>query len=420
MKHAYLFPAALVCTTICQAEIPETTARDGLPNVLKKLSAGEDVRIAYLGGSITEAPGWRVLSLKWLQEQYPKARIQEINATFSGTTSAFGAFRLGREVVTKKPDLLFVEYVMNDGGRNPQRTSQAMEGIVRQTWQANPATDICFVYTVGKSTLTFYQSGRRPVAVETMEKVADHYGVPSIDFGPAVAELEKSGKLTLTAPLPPPAQRDGANGKIIFSGDGLHPHVETGHPLYLAAIQRSWPAIKEASRDVPVRKPVEPLNASPWQTAQLLPIKELKLEGGWKPLAADSAAMTSAGRRAPLMWTGEKAGDSIEFSFTGTCFGLYSLKGPDSGTFRVTVDSLPPLEDAKFDSFCTADRWRVSPWIYPDELPQGVHRVRIEMTGTAPDKKALLKGNYAKLPADQRDGTRLHVSDVMIIGAAEH
>ncbi|WAC21715.1 SGNH/GDSL hydrolase family protein [Luteolibacter sp. SL250] len=416
MKPA-LFPiAAIICSSVCHAEIPETSARGGLPNVLAKLDAGEPVRVAYLGGSITEAAGWRVLSLEWLREKYPKAGVEEINATFSGTNSAFGAFRLGREVVAKKPDLLFVEFVMNDGSTDPQRTSRAMEGIVRQLWTAAPAADICFVYTVGKSTLPLYQAGSRPPAVEAMEKVADHYGVPSIDFGPAVAELEKSGKLTFTAPLP---SAPAADGKIIFSGDGVHPHVETGHPLYLAAIQRSWPAISAAAKSAAPHQLPAPLDAASWQRAALLPMKGLARRGNWRELAADAPPMKSAGSRAPLMWCGEKPGDAIEFSFIGTCFGLYSLKGPDCGTFRVTVDSLPPVEAAKFDSFCVADRWRVSPWIYPQDLPDGVHRVRIEMTGTAPDKKAVLKDHFAKLPPDQRDGTRLYVSDVMVIGAAE-
>lgn len=409
-----LFPiAAIICSAVCHAEIPETQARGGLPNVLEKLNKGEPIRVAYLGGSITEATGWRVLSLEWLREKYPAARVEEINATFSGTNSAFGAFRLGREVVEKKPDLLFVEFVMNDGSSDPQRTSRAMEGIVRQMWTAVPAADICFVYTIGKSTLPLYQSGSRPPAVEAMEKVAAHYGVPSIDFGPAVAELEKSGKLTFTAPLP---STPAADGKIIFSGDGVHPHMETGHPLYLAAIQRSWPAISAAAKSAALHQLPAPLDATSWQEAALVPMKDLARQGNWRELAADAPPMKSAGGRAPLMWSGEKPGDIIEFSFTGTCFGLYALKGPDCGTFRVTVDSLPPVEAAKFDSFCVADRWRVSPWIYPHDLPDGLHRVRIEMTGTAPDKKAVLKDHFAKLPADQSDGTRLYLSDVMVIG----
>ncbi|RYD36729.1 MAG: SGNH/GDSL hydrolase family protein, partial [Verrucomicrobiaceae bacterium] len=46
-----LFPiTAIICSAVCHAQIPETSARGGLPNVLAKLNAGEPVRVAYLGG----------------------------------------------------------------------------------------------------------------------------------------------------------------------------------------------------------------------------------------------------------------------------------------------------------------------------------------------------------------------------------
>ena len=41
----------------------ECRVRDGLPNLFAKLNAGGPVRIAYLGGSITAAQGWRPKSL---------------------------------------------------------------------------------------------------------------------------------------------------------------------------------------------------------------------------------------------------------------------------------------------------------------------------------------------------------------------
>ncbi len=53
----------------------ECHRRAGLANFQAKLEAGKDVKIAYLGGSITAAPGWRVLSRQWFQQQYPKVKV---------------------------------------------------------------------------------------------------------------------------------------------------------------------------------------------------------------------------------------------------------------------------------------------------------------------------------------------------------
>ena len=40
-------------------EASECRARGGLPNVEAKARAGGAIRVGYLGGSITAAPGWR-------------------------------------------------------------------------------------------------------------------------------------------------------------------------------------------------------------------------------------------------------------------------------------------------------------------------------------------------------------------------
>lgn len=160
----------------------ECNSRNGLPNFLAKVAAGDEVKVAYLGGSITAAPGWRVQSLEWLQERYPNAKFAEIHAAIGGTGSDLGVFRLERDVLRHKPDLLFVEFAVNDGGAPPERIHKAMEGIVRQTWAADPNTDICYVYTLTEKMLPDLQSGKMPRAASAMEQLADHYRIPSIHF----------------------------------------------------------------------------------------------------------------------------------------------------------------------------------------------------------------------------------------------
>lgn len=125
----------------------EFTVRGGCPNFFRKLSAGKAVKIAYLGGSITAQNGWPPKTLKWFREQYPDATVDQIHAAIGGTGSDLGVFRLQGDVLQHKPDLLFVEFAVNDGGAPPDRITKSMEGIVRQAWAADPNLDICFVYT---------------------------------------------------------------------------------------------------------------------------------------------------------------------------------------------------------------------------------------------------------------------------------
>jgi hypothetical protein len=191
-----------------QAKANELSIRGGLPNFFDKLKKGEDVRVGYLGGSITAANGWRVKSLKWLKEQYPDATLSEINATIGGTGSDLGVFRADQDVISKKPDLLFVEFAVNDGGP-AEKVQRSMEGIVRQTWKADPTTDICFVYTLSEPMLPAYKDGKFTTVATAMEGVADHYQIPSIAFGPEVTKQVLDGSLIFTGKPDPakPGQR---------------------------------------------------------------------------------------------------------------------------------------------------------------------------------------------------------------------
>ncbi len=233
----------------------ECQPRSGLPHVRSKIEANQAIKIAYLGGSITAAVGWRVQSREWLQKEYPGTPFEEVHAAIGGTGSDLGVFRLGNDVLRHEPDLLFVEFAVNDGGASPERIHKAMEGIVRQTWKSDPTTDICFVYTVSLPVMTDLHRGRMQRSASAMEELADLYGIPSIHFGVRVAAMENSGDLVFKAPKPD----NLADAKpMIFSSDGVHPHTETGHRLYTEAITRSWPSVWTASRKnerAPCRNP---------------------------------------------------------------------------------------------------------------------------------------------------------------------
>src|SRR5436853_5175278 len=105
---------ALSClTTVYGEALSECQSRAGLPHILGKLAGSNTVRIAYLGGSITAQEGWRPKTLKWFRDQFPAAKVQEINAAIGGTGSDLGVFRLKHDVLDKDPDLLFIEFAVN-------------------------------------------------------------------------------------------------------------------------------------------------------------------------------------------------------------------------------------------------------------------------------------------------------------------
>ena len=86
-----------------------------------KLESKQEVTIAFIGGSITEGltagpeKCWAKLTYDRLCEKYPDTKINYVNAGLSGTPSVLGNIRLQRDVLDHKPDMVFVEFAVNDG-----------------------------------------------------------------------------------------------------------------------------------------------------------------------------------------------------------------------------------------------------------------------------------------------------------------
>ncbi|NOY81972.1 MAG: SGNH/GDSL hydrolase family protein [Kiritimatiellaeota bacterium] len=394
----------------------ECRARRGLPNFFGKLEAGGTVRIAYLGGSITAQPGWRVLSRQWFQKQYPKARIEEINAAIGGTGSDLGVFRLQHDVLRFKPDLLFVEFAVNDGGAPPDRIQKAMEGIVRQTWKADPTTDICYVYTSTQGMLRDLQAGKFPRAASAMEGVADHYGIPSIHMGLEVARLEKTGKVLFKAPKPKTAEEKATvAGKVLFSKDGVHPYTDTGHPLYLAAIVRSMAKIKRLGTAGPHSLPA-PLQEDNWADARMVPLSRAMLSPGWQKLDPTANRLAKRfGKRLPGLWKASKPGETLRFRFRGKAVAVYDIVGPDCGRIIVRLDDRAPVVRPRFDAYCTYHR--LSKLQIAAGLPDKVHSVVCKIDSKQPDKAAILAKRHQKIDDPKRfDDTAWYAGALLLRG----
>ncbi|WP_218281182.1 hypothetical protein [Verrucomicrobium spinosum] len=61
----------------------------------------------------------------------------------------------------------------------------------------------------------------------------------------------------------------------------MHPHVETGHELYLQTIIRAWPAIAEKGAGAKPHALTAPLRADNWEKAKLVPVTQDMLKGSW-------------------------------------------------------------------------------------------------------------------------------------------
>lgn len=399
-------------------EAREVTPRGGLPNFFRKAqTTGAEIKVGYLGGSITAQNGWRVQTLAHFKQAYPQASFTEINAAIGGTGSDLGVFRVQQDVLSKGPDLLFVEFAVNDGGADPQRIIRTMEGIVRQTWKANPSTDICFVYTLTEALSPPMLEGKLQRSASAMEKVADFYGIPSIALGMEVAKLAKAGQLVWRAKLPKTeAEKAALGGKFVFAADGVHPHDSTGQVLYTQAIIRSLPALAIANATPTPHASKLALDPANWERAKLVPITGAKLSAGLASAdpATDAHAKVWA-KRLPVMVKLTRPGQSLEFQFQGTHCAVYDVVGPAGGKVAVTLDGGKPFVVQRIDAYGTYPR--LSTFLVGSDLPEGVHSVRLELLADPIDKAAVLAKNKNKIDKPERFAPlEFHPGGLLLVG----
>jgi hypothetical protein len=342
----------------------ELRVREGLPNFFAKLAAGGPVRIAYLGGSITAANGWRPKSFAWFKTQYPHAELIEINAAISGTGSDFGACRIATDVLSKNPDLVFMEHRVNGGGGYE---AKSVEGIVRQIWRRNPRTDVCLVYTISLGMLKDLQAGRQTSFGAIMETVANAYGIPSIDLGVEIARREKAGELVFKSDA-------AVAGKLVFTKDGAHPSDE-GHNVYRDAIARSMLAMKGVGK--PLAHPLPaPLDTCCWETASLVPLTRAVLSSGWKAVDAKTDAIyrDDFGRTDAMLRGAMKCAppaETITVKWNGTTIGFSDIPQGAGTEVEVTIDQARvPITIKRLQ---TESQRRYARFFYLPEQPPGEH-----------------------------------------------
>ena len=316
----------------------------------------------------------------------------------------------------RKPDLMFVEFAVNDGGASPEQIYKAMEGIVRQTWKADPTTDICFVYTIQNGMLQDYQNGFFSRSASAMEHVAEHYGIPSICMALRVAELEKEGKLIFTGNPNDPAH----GGKIVFSQDSCHP-TDAGHEVFLDVISEAMEKMDPADTTplgvVGPHQLKEPFRKDNWEQAKMVPISQEMVSGSWKKMNPDQGLAKRFGNRMPQMWLGSKPGDKLTFKFNGTMAKLYDLLGPNGGQFRVTVDGVAnPKPVKRFDSYCTYHRLGAA--VLCSALEPKEHTVSIEILEEQPDREVVLKRvrEEPNFKPELYNGTNVWAGYLLILG----
>lgn len=203
---------------------------DGNPCGCALARNGRPIRVAVIGGSITAGAGASSVEKRWpnrfvsfLQEKFPETRFELVNAGIGATGSEIGACRVKRDVLGKAPDLVIVEFSVND--TSTRESAESYEGLIRQLLAADRKIDVMCLGMVDQ----------RGVSAQAWhEQVARHYGLPFVSYRDEVWPKIQKGELRWTD----------------VAADSVHPN-DMGHDLAARLLFRAYDKSSKVRETLP-------------------------------------------------------------------------------------------------------------------------------------------------------------------------
>ena len=237
-------------------------------NLFEKASRGEAITVVSIGGSITQgvkdAEGndrsFGKLVSEWIAEKFG-VEVTNINAGIGSTNSLYGIHRLESDVLSHNPDLVILEYSVNDISSKQSNFPylETYEAIIRRVLEK----DIALLTAVfGGSGTTFYKD-----YLSLHIHSALHYDLPVIDYYSALFRYLESGVISWY---------DENDNEAGITKDKLHPNT-TGHVMiasamcyYLDDVYNKYQAgeVYETAIDIPKETLFK--NADVYETATFL------------------------------------------------------------------------------------------------------------------------------------------------------
>ncbi|HTN06508.1 SGNH/GDSL hydrolase family protein [Agriterribacter sp.] len=99
---------------------------------------GHSVPAGYFKTPVVNTPdAYPYQVLKALKTAYPYAVINIINTSIGGENAESGAKRFATDVLIHKPDVLFIDYALNDRGIGLDKAKASWENMIKQAQEKN-------------------------------------------------------------------------------------------------------------------------------------------------------------------------------------------------------------------------------------------------------------------------------------------
>lgn len=305
--------------TACPWKVCDNTA---LAAVMKKAEAGEPVTIATIGGSITQGSisngpldkeiktraCYADIFFAWWKETFPNAEVTVVNAGIGGTDSYLGVHRVQEDVLDYHPDLVLVEYSVNDGANNDYKNSY--DNLVRKILKSEDAPAVMLLF-MAQTTLVSAQS--------VHQYVGFNYELPMLSHLNLITDFFESGRHTAEE----------------MSGDVSHPsvfgHAVVGEMIW-KYLNNVYAELDSYGEPVPFDK--KAITKERFQNAELVGV------GDVTPDALGTFTEKQNFNGWGTVWESTEGNGEITFTVTCRNLGLLFWRSTSGnyGTYEVWVD----------------------------------------------------------------------------------
>ena len=313
----------------------------------RRARAGERLSVVFFGASLTwganasdpQQTSYRALVGKRLEAKYPEAHWQFHDAAIGGTGSQLGLFRLDRDVLAKRPDLVFVDFSANDDiYSGDEETLASYEAIVRRiVLEARcPVVLAIFPFQWNVSAGNLDAMKRRDAHLA----IGQAYHAPVGDAIALAVDRVKRGETTI---------------ETLWPVDGVHP-CDAGYVLFADA---AWDAFeKGVAEKVVCAAPEKMVHAATYMASARVRISSLApLPSGWRVgrphvvsayfdmlmsrwlddetiASGPKGAADAEGGKPPAPQEIER----LRAKFSGTMVMLFGESTPQSSKYRAYID----------------------------------------------------------------------------------
>lgn len=293
-----------------------------LAAVMKKAAAGEKVTIACIGGSITQGTisngssdsevGFKKcyadIFFEWWSTTYPDTEFEFINAGIGATDSYLGVHRVQKDVLDYNPDLVLVEFSVNDSNSTTAKTNY--DNLVRAILKSEnqPAVMLLFMGQTNGSN-----------AQQQHVLVGFNYELPMVSYANVISDMMLNDLYTDKQ----------------LSGDVTHPsslgHAITGEIL--------WRYLNNVYVQVDTFGEPEPFDEKA-VTFEAYLDAEILDSANITPDDLGTFAESSKFHVFPNNWTCEEGEGNLTFTVNCRNIGIMYYRTTDgkSGQFEVYVD----------------------------------------------------------------------------------